>query len=58
MTLEFTGGRRELFTVDKHRDLWLDRISTLLSLPSRSLAGMATRRIGTGPSPYPTGPPC
>ena len=23
MTLEFTGGHEELFTVDNHRDLWL-----------------------------------
>ena len=33
MTLLFADGREEVFTVDKHRGLWLDRIDKLLSLP-------------------------
>jgi hypothetical protein len=33
MTLRFADGREEVFTVDRHRGLWLDRIGKLLSLP-------------------------
>jgi hypothetical protein len=33
ITLRFTDGRDEVFTVDQHRDQWLSRASKLLSLP-------------------------
>jgi hypothetical protein len=33
MTLRFADGREEVFTVARHRDLWLGRVSRLLSLP-------------------------
>jgi hypothetical protein len=33
MTLRFADGREEAFTVAGHRDLWLGRVSRLLSLP-------------------------
>jgi hypothetical protein len=33
ITLRFADGHAEVFTVDKHRDLWLSRAGRLLSLP-------------------------
>jgi hypothetical protein len=33
MTLRFADGHQEVFTVEKHRDLWLGTVSKLLSLP-------------------------
>jgi hypothetical protein len=33
LTLRFADGHREVFTVDRHRDLWLDRTGQLLARP-------------------------
>lgn len=33
LTVRLTGGHEERFTVDKRRDMWLDRMSRLLSMP-------------------------
>jgi hypothetical protein len=33
MTLRFTDGHEEVFTVEKHRGLWLSKVNKLLSLP-------------------------
>jgi hypothetical protein len=33
MTLRFADGHQEIFTVERHRGLWLDRLSKLLARP-------------------------
>jgi hypothetical protein len=33
LTLHLADGRTEIFTLERHRDVWLNRVSRLLSLP-------------------------